>query len=438
AHERWRSAQRHLGQLIVSGAAHPEDPGTRARFETARLEADEAERRFVLLASAGWAPKEVELAEILGRLEPNQTLVAFATGSQGAGTKQTLGAFVARGADRSSKWIQLGRTAEIENLVEDWLRGLGRPPSDPKNVAAEEAACRKLGQKVRDRVWQPIEKLFAGANEVFIVPEGVVHEVPWLALPETKGRYLADGSITIRIIDAERDLLLPSQSSGDRLLALGGPDFDQDATAALVTDRDPSRAWRCTGTETLALSPLPAAKAEAVDVAEMWSSSSSTTVLLGMDASEPAFKAQASGHAVIHIATHGVMLDDSCSTYRGATRGVGGLEPVASATPAVQSSKKKPVQEKPSPQHPWLGRQVWLALSGANRPPEMDQDENEGLLTAEEVLTLDLRGTEWVVLSACHSAAATNWSREGVVGMQRSFHLAGASSVIASHWSIGD
>ena len=438
AHERWRTAQRHLGQLIVSGAAHPEDPGTRGRFETARLEADEAERRFARLASAGWTPSDVELAEILERLEPNQVLVAFATGSRGAGTKQSLGAFVARGADRSPKWIQLGSIAEIEGLVEDWLRCLGRPPSDPKDAGAEEATCRNLGQKVRDRVWQPMAELFAGANEVFVVPEGVVHQVPWLALPETKGRYLADGSLTIRIIDAERDLLLPSGSSGDRLLAVGGPDFDQDATATLVTDSDPSRAWRCTGTETLALSPLPAAKAEAVDVAEMWTASGSTTVLLGMEASELAFKSQAHGHAVIHIATHGVMLDDSCSTYRGAMRGVGGLEPVASATPAVQSSKKKAPPEKPRPQHPWLGRQVWLALSGANRPRDVDQDENEGLLTAEEVLTLDLRGTEWVVLSACHSATAAHWSREGVVGMQRSFHLAGAGSVIASHWSIGD
>ncbi|HUK61882.1 MAG TPA: CHAT domain-containing protein, partial [Dongiaceae bacterium] len=44
----------------------------------------------------------------------------------------------------------------------------------------------------------------------------------------------------------------------------------------------------------------------------------------------------------------------------------------------------------------------------------------------------------WVVLSACHSGAAPAWAREGVLGMQRAFHLAGARAVIASRWGVGD
>jgi CHAT domain-containing protein len=81
---------------------------------------------------------------------------------------------------------------------------------------------------------------------------------------------------------------------------------------------------------------------------------------------------------------------------------------------------------------------VWLALAGANRAPSSARDENEGLLTAEEVVTLDLRGAEWVVLSACHSGLAPAWSHEGVLGMRRAFHLAGARAVIASRWPVGD
>jgi CHAT domain-containing protein len=87
---------------------------------------------------------------------------------------------------------------------------------------------------------------------------------------------------------------------------------------------------------------------------------------------------------------------------------------------------------------PWLGRRVLLALAGANRAHEHARDENEGLLTAEEVSTLDLRGTEWVVLSACRSGIGEVWAWEGVLGMRRAFRLAGARSVIASEWDVDD
>jgi CHAT domain-containing protein len=85
-----------------------------------------------------------------------------------------------------------------------------------------------------------------------------------------------------------------------------------------------------------------------------------------------------------------------------------------------------------------MPRRVWLALAGANQAREHEVDENEGLLTAEEVLTLDLEGTDWVVLSACHSGLADAWSREGAQGMRRAFDLAGARTVIASQWAVED
>ncbi len=42
------------------------------------------------------------------------------------------------------------------------------------------------------------------------------------------------------------------------------------------------------------------------------------------------------------------------------------------------------------------------------------------------------------MLSACQSAAGEAWAREGVLGMQRAFRLAGARTVIASQWSVDD
>ncbi|NOT34496.1 MAG: CHAT domain-containing protein, partial [Candidatus Eisenbacteria bacterium] len=84
------------------------------------------------------------------------------------------------------------------------------------------------------------------------------------------------------------------------------------------------------------------------------------------------------------------------------------------------------------------GRQVWLALAGANGARSNATDENEGLLTLEEVAALDLRGVEWVVLSACQSGLGEEWPREGSLGMRRAFRMAGARTVIASEWSVAD
>ena len=86
---------------------------------------------------------------------------------------------------------------------------------------------------------------------------------------------------------------------------------------------------------------------------------------------------------------------------------------------------------------PWLGRRVVLALAGANAAAA-GIDENEGLLTASEVATLDLRGTQRVVLSACQSGVVDRWSRDALLGMRRAFHMAGAHAVVASQWAIAD
>jgi CHAT domain-containing protein len=79
-----------------------------------------------------------------------------------------------------------------------------------------------------------------------------------------------------------------------------------------------------------------------------------------------------------------------------------------------------------------------LAFAGANRRAAASLEEEDGILTAEEVAALNLEGVEWAVLSACNTGLGTVAAGEGVLGLRRAFQVAGVRTVIMSLWSVED
>ena len=72
-----------------------------------------------------------------------------------------------------------------------------------------------------------------------------------------------------------------------------------------------------------------------------------------------------------------------------------------------------------------------LALCTPARPSEAD----DGLLTASEAARLTL-GADWVVLSACNTAAGDTPGAEALSGLARAFFYAGARALLVSHWPV--
>ncbi|PSL19196.1 CHAT domain-containing tetratricopeptide repeat protein [Shimia abyssi] len=83
-------------------------------------------------------------------------------------------------------------------------------------------------------------------------------------------------------------------------------------------------------------------------------------------------------------------------------------------------------------------------LSGLSEPalaftaPDQPDAEDDGLLTASEASRLDLVA-DWVVLSACNTAASDGTpGGEGLSGLASAFLFAGAQSLLVSHWPVRD
>jgi CHAT domain-containing protein len=90
--------------------------------------------------------------------------------------------------------------------------------------------------------------------------------------------------------------------------------------------------------------------------------------------------------------------------------------------------------------NPLLNSGLMLTGSGTI----LDNKENTyvnntpGILTAYEVVNMNLDNTEIVVLSACETGKGQVEAGEGVYGLQRSFLIAGANCVIISLFKVND
>jgi CHAT domain-containing protein len=80
-------------------------------------------------------------------------------------------------------------------------------------------------------------------------------------------------------------------------------------------------------------------------------------------------------------------------------------------------------------------------LSGLAEPalvltlPPVAGEADDGLLTASEIATLSL-DADWVVLSACNTAAGSTKGAEALSGLARAFFYAGARALLVSHWAV--
>jgi CHAT domain-containing protein len=68
-------------------------------------------------------------------------------------------------------------------------------------------------------------------------------------------------------------------------------------------------------------------------------------------------------------------------------------------------------------------------------PPKTPTEGDDGYLSASEIAALKLNA-DWVILSACNTAAGDAEGAEALSGLARAFFYAGARALLVSHWAV--
>lgn len=329
------------------------------------------------------------------------------------------------------KIVDLDSGYEIDYLVGEYRAHMHRVIDADGSTPYFDSLYASICGELYARVWQPIEKLIADGGTVMVAPDGALNIVSFAGLMDSSGRYFIE-KYGIHYLSSGRDLIRlqdrPEGASG--LLAMGDPDYDAGVSArqhafaqsdsdanrgAYVSRAVPSRFGELAA---LKVKRLPASRREVELIVDSWRRHTDEPAVAYFDsaASEEIFKTQCTGNRVLHLATHGFFrpprLDLAAYDSRRDTTFVG-------ENPLLFSG---------------------LVLAGANRLGEGGDTlgTEDGYLTAYEVSSLDLKGTELVVLSACESGLGEVKEGEGVYGLRRAFQMAGARTVVSALWPVSD
>ncbi|MBI5364469.1 MAG: CHAT domain-containing protein [Planctomycetes bacterium] len=371
-----------------------------AALDAARADRERCERRFAECAPVV-DPGTLDVGRLRGLLGDGAVLVSYARTARPSAAWHPLAwtaglqVFVLR-ADGPVTTRYLGTEQELDEAVLAFRSACSLPREAPA-FAARARALRRL-------VWDPVAAACAGATRVHVVPEGTLAFVPFDALLADDGRFLAECAPPFAYHDAEHELARRPRPAGRGMLALGDPAYGAETSWARLEE---SRG------EVEALARMHAASPFANEP---------VTVLVGADATERALRAGAPGRRIVHLATHGYFDASSAVAPSADARG----RPVFACAPVDAI-------DEPASLEALLRSGLAFARGSDDEPPADD-----GRLSAEEALALDLQDVEWCVLSACETALGELRRGEAAVGLRRALRTAGARIVIGSVWPVPD
>lgn len=413
---------RDRNKALVGALSNPDGQSNTARIDEIRKNIADAESKLAANSAQLQeqfpeyaklaAPKPLQIGEAQKLLGPDEAMVLLLSGD-----KESY-VFALTGSDFDWHAIPLGGgdlTAEIEKFRE----GL--------DVDKLQAFDLNLAYKMFGQLIGPVDALVKNKHNLLVVSSGALTALPFHLLVTEQP---ANANLQLNGTAPEQDpasyrdaawlikrhavAVLPSVASLRALrsfarrdtnqkpmIGFGDPVFSQEQapgnSRATVHTRSVARSytdyWRGAGLDRSALASAPSLPDTADELRAVARDlgADASDIHLGRDASVTTVKhAPLADYRIVYFATHGLVAGD-----------IKGL-----AEPALLFSL---------PAHPTA--------------------EDNGLLTASEAAQLKLNA-DWVVLSACNTAAGDKPGAQALSGLARAFFYAGARALLVSHWPV--
>ena len=475
-------AREELAALTLAGPGEADPDGHLARIRALETRVGDLQGelgRASLRYREAIAALSVE--DLVTHLPENSALVDFLVYQRLDGEQSLLAGILERpkgDAPPRLTLVHYDAMAPITELVQEFRAII-------QDVDALDEDVKDIGMEVFETLWAPLAAELPAQGKVYLVPDGVLNVLPFDAIVDpADGRYLLE-TTDLHLLSTARDLV-PSAvpPSTGRFLVFGGPDYDTEEAAGpevleearrrsaarmeLAQDIDGSRSGindsgdllasgtrgsrsarfdamrgvgladldsrsaaelaslraASRGLRGLSFSPLPGAELEGVLIGQQITEARQNHLLYtGREAEEQVLNELDGPPRVLHMATHGFFLKADEELRRRLLR----------------TERSMEVRVPPPGDNPLLRAGLAFAGVNSNAPflGEIDT-RNDGILTALEVLGLDLSGTELAVLSACDTGIGEIHEGEGVYGLRRAFQEAGVRQVVTSLWEVSD
>jgi tetratricopeptide (TPR) repeat protein len=326
-------------------------------------------------------------------------------------------------------WIPLGKANEIEHLVRRYGVLVRGSPQEEELSANLQGLYKAL--------WAPIEQALPSQTiRAIISPDGELNFISFATLLDEEKRFIAE-KYSVQYVASGRDLLRELKPLRAREVVLfANPDFGLGSTPMLAnTNNGSSRAdsTLIRGSEKREIEDwhfesLTGTQKERDELIKKFADWGWTPIDFTKKKATKEALLKVHSPYILHLATHGFFAKEDPTT--------------AKAEPESLLSERQSVTKSKFFRNPM--HRSGLALAGAEttieawKRDEVPPVENDGILTAEDVSTLDLHGTWLVTLSACDTGSGQARAGEGVMGLRRGFIQAGTQNLLMTLWPISD
>lgn len=253
----------------------------------------------------------------------------------------------------------------------------------------------------------PVQAALSSSKHLIVAAGGVLGQIPFSLLitqpaagTAAPAQWLIDQTAISHVPSLSAWMavkqLAGTAQAAEAMAGWGDPQFALASPAALPAHSSVRNIARTRSSLYASIPPLPETRDELLAIANVLQADPNTDIHLGADATKSSvlranFSGVLNNKRVVVFATHGLMAGD-----------LPGLTQPALALAATENSATSAL---------------------------------DALLTLDDVLSLKLNA-DWVILSACNSAAADGKAQEALSGLARGFFYAGGRSLLVTHWAV--